>query len=327
MRWATFLTGIIALALAQQVCLPQTPGDLTTQVDPRPEEEILQPCQYDLALPESREPVRAVWVIFDRGLDYTAFYRSRQIRAFAGARELAMVLALHCRSKEREDMNVDPAKGIGRALFTALDQFADSAARPELRSVPLVAMGWSGAGSLVGRLAGFHPERFRAGILYAPGQYEPLGMDTIELGAEAIQKPQLIIAGGADDHVGTEGPYRYFKKYFDRGAPWTFAIQNRTPHCCLQNAQNLILEWLNDVLATASARMRSGQFGYLTAQETNIADQWKHHTFNATAARVSAEACQPRQKELCAGWLPSRVFAESWLQFVRRPQPLATWAP
>ena len=270
--------------------------------------------------------MRAIWVIFDRGLDYGEFYRSRQVRAFAGTRDLAMVLALHCRSKEREDMDVDPAKGIGRALFTALDQFAEAAARPELRSVPLVAMGWSGGGSLVGRLAGFRPERFLAGILYAPGQYEPLGMDTIELGPDAIRKPQLIVAGGADDHVGTERPYRYFQKYFDRGAPWTFAIQNRAPHCCLQNAQGLILEWLNDVLATPPTGMRCGRFGFLTVKETNTV-VWKHRTFNATAARVSAVACQPREKELCAGWLPSQVFAESWLHFVLRPRPLATWEP
>ena len=64
----------------------------------------------------------------------------------------------------------------------------------------------------------------------------------------------------------------------------------------------------------------------LDRQETNIA-VWEHHTFNATAARVSAEACKPVQKELCAGWLPSRVFAENWLEFVRRPMSLAIWAP
>jgi hypothetical protein len=51
-------------------------------------------------------------------------------------------------------------------------------------------MGWSGAGSLVGRLARFRPERFLADILYAPGQQEPLGMDTIELGPKEIRKPQ-----------------------------------------------------------------------------------------------------------------------------------------
>jgi hypothetical protein len=74
----------------------------------------------------------------------------------------------------------------------------------------------------------------------------------------------------------------------------------------------LILEWLNDVLATTPARMRGGQFGYLTVQETNIT-VWNDHTFNATAARASAEACQPRRKEVCAGWLPWRAFAETWL--------------
>jgi len=323
MRWGSILTGTI---LCTRLCFPQPSTDLTTQVDPRPEEDILNPCQYSLALPELHQPVRAVWVIFDRGLDYTEFYRSRQVRAFAGAHKLAMVLALHCRSREREDMDVDPAHGIGRALFTALDQFADRTAKPELRSAPLVAMGWSGAGSLVGRLAGFRPGRFLSGILYAPGQYEPLGMDTVELGPDAIRKPQLIIAGGADNHAGTERPYRYFRKYFDRGAPWTFVIQSRTPHCCLQNAQGLILEWLNDALAAPPARVRSGRFGYLTIQETDIA-VWKDHTFNATAARVSEAACQPRPKEVCAGWLPSRTFAGDWLRFVLRPTPIATWAP
>jgi hypothetical protein len=74
------------------------------------------------------------------------------------------------------------------------------------------------------------------------------------------------------------------------------------------------------LLGTTAAGMRSGRFGYLTVQKTNIA-VWKQYTFNATGARVSAEACQPRQNELCAGWLPSRVFAEDWLQFVLRPLP------
>jgi hypothetical protein len=81
----------------------------------------------------------------------------------------------------------------------------------------------------------------------------------------------------------TERRFRYFQKYFDRAAPWTFAIQNRTPHCCRQNAQKLIPEWLSDVLATMSARMRGGQFGYLTVQETDIT-VWNHHTFKAATA-------------------------------------------
>lgn len=322
---AVIAVALVVLAPVQCVC--QVPEDRITHVDPQPGEDIQQACEYRLALPSNPQPFRAAWVIFDRGPDFTEFYRSRQARAFAASHRLALVLAMHCRSKEIEDMDVDPARGIGRALLVALDQFADSEARPELKSAPLVAMGRSGAGSLVARLAAYRPERYLAGIAYEPGQYDPLGMNTIELHGSAIRRPQLIITGGADERVGTERPYRYFRRYFDAGAPWTFVTQNRTPHCCLQNAQILILDWLDDVLAMKPDEFRKGLFGYLTVEYSPIRDGWHNAIFNAAAARVGREACQPKNNELCTGWLPSSKFAENWLQFVRRQAPLATWTP
>lgn len=123
----------------------QTPRELQTSVRPLPNEEILHPCEYRMALPDTNGPIKAVWVIFDRGQDYLQWYRDRQIRAFARDHRLALVLAAHCRSKEREDMIVEPEKGVGRALFTALEQFAISADRSELKTVSIIAMGWSGA--------------------------------------------------------------------------------------------------------------------------------------------------------------------------------------
>jgi len=318
---------LASVLLAPLLCLSQIPEDRTTRVTPQPGEDLLNPCEYRLALPNSPQPVRAAWIIFDRGLDMSAFYQSRQVRAFATARRLALVLAMHCRSKQIEDMDVDPAKGIGRALFTALEQFATSEDRPELKSAPLIAMGWSGAGSLVGRLAGFRPDRYLAGVAYAPGQYDPLGMNTIQLHGEGIRKPQMIIAGGADDHVGTERPYLYFRKYFDQGAPWTFAIQNRTPHCCLENAQELILDWLSDVLNLSPHGKPAGQFGYISVEPSQILDGWKNPVFNVTSARLGNKACQPKGEELCAGWLPSPAFAQHWLLFVTRPTPTALWPP
>jgi hypothetical protein len=224
-------------------------------------------------------------------------------------------------------MIVEPARGVGRALFSALDQFADSEHRDELRTVPLITMGWSGAGSLVGRLAGYRPERYLAGIAYAPGQYEPLGMDTIELSQDAIRKPQLIIANGADNINGTQRPYGYFKKYFDKGAPWTFVIQNRSPHCCLQNAQTLILDWLRGVLTTPPESWGTGKHGYITVGFSQITDEWKSPVFNATSARVGEKKRKPVSGELPSGWLPSSTFAESWLVFVRRADPVAIWKP
>jgi hypothetical protein len=79
-------------------------------------------------------------VIFDRGQDYLQWFQERRIRAFATEHDIALVLAMHCRSKERGDMIVLPEKGVGRSLFSALDQFADSERRPELKSIGIIAM-------------------------------------------------------------------------------------------------------------------------------------------------------------------------------------------
>jgi hypothetical protein len=305
----------------------QTLQEKQMTVNPLPDDDILQPCEYRMVLPETAGPIRAAWVIFDRGQDYLQWFRDRRVRAFASQHQLALMLAMHCRSKEREDMIVLPEKGVGRALFSALDQFAESEGRPELKTIGIVAMGWSGAGSLVGRLAGYRTERYIAGIAYAPGQYEPLGMDSIELADQAIKSPQLIIANGGDSINGTERPYAYFKKYYERGAPWTFAVQNRTPHCCLQNAQTLILEWLRAILsAWTPGRLGMGDHGYLTVELSNVADEWKRPVFNAASSRIGSKG-KGKRGELPSGWMPSSMFSREWLVFVSRPRPLAVWKP
>lgn len=298
-----------------------------TIVNPLPDEEILQPCHYQMVLPETTSPIRAAWVIFDRGQDYLQWFRDRRVRAFASEHHLALMLAMHCRSKEREDMIVLPEKGVGRALFSALSQFAESEGRPELETVGIIAMGWSGAASLVGRLAGYRPERYVAGIAYAPGQYEPLGMDTIELSNQSMSSPQLIIANGGDNINGTERPYEYFKKYYERGAPWTFVVQNRTPHCCLQNAQTLILEWLRAILlARDSNRLGMGEHGYITVELGKVVDQWKRPVFNAALSRTGLKG-KGKRGELPSGWMPSSMFSREWLVFTSRPAPVAVWKP
>ena len=177
----------LVVALLRSPIFAQAQEERKTLVSPLPDEEILRPCEYRLLLPQASDAVRAVWTIFDRGQDYLRWYQDPQVRAFAAQHRLALVFAMQCRSKEREDMIVEPKRGVGRALFTAFDQFAESEHRPELRTARVIVLGWSGAGSLVGRLAGYRPERYLVGIAYAPGQYEPLGMDTIELSEDAIR--------------------------------------------------------------------------------------------------------------------------------------------
>ena len=319
---------VICLALA---ALGQSPGDPKTgehrtTVSPLPGENILLPCEYRMALPGTATTVKAAWIIFDRGQDYLKWFEDRQVRAFARQRALALVLAAHCRSVEREDMIVEPRSGVGRSLFTALDQFAESTNRPELKAVGVIAMGWSGAGSLVARLAGYRPDRYLAAIAYAPGSYDPLGMDTIQLTAEAMAIPQLILANGGDKINGTARPHAYFRKYFEQGAPWTFVVQNRAPHCCLQNAQTIILEWIDAVLLSEPGQTRLKSFGFLKVELADLLDEWKNPVFNATASRISTRPT-PKAGELPSGWMPSPEFAREWLSFTGRKLPLAIWPP
>ena len=86
-----------------------------------------------------------------------------------------------------------PARGIGRALFAALDQFAALSGHRELASARLILLGFSGTGSLVGRFAGYAPDRVMAVVATHPG-HNPLGLETIDLTPEAAAIPQFILA-------------------------------------------------------------------------------------------------------------------------------------
>ena len=154
-------------------------------------------------------------------------------------------------------MNMDPSQGLGRALSAALNQFGSVSGHRELGSTRLMFLGFSGTGTLSARLVGAFAGRALAAVLSAPGHYEPLGIDTVDLNHQSLMVPELIIAGSADKVSGTARPYLYFKKYRDRGAPWSFVVQNGSPHCCTASARDLILKWLEAVLRQADATKHS----------------------------------------------------------------------
>lgn len=54
-------------------------------------------------------------------------------------------------------MDMDPTHGVGRALFTAIDHFAQQSGYPELSSSKLVLLGFSGTGALLPTLRNTHP--------------------------------------------------------------------------------------------------------------------------------------------------------------------------
>jgi pimeloyl-ACP methyl ester carboxylesterase len=309
-----------------------------TSVTPLRDEDLASDCRYEITLTDRERTIRGVWVIFDRGRDMLRIYTDPDVQAFAQRHDLALLFPFHCRAKSGTDgdLNMDPAKGIGRALFAALDQFAELSGHRELASAKLILLGFSGTGSLVGRFAAYAPDRVLAVVATHPG-HNPLGLETIDLPPEATAIPQFILAGSTDRITGTERPYAYFRKYFERGAPWTFVVQNKTPHCCVINAKALVLMWLDAVVVQRMTRGSDAErYGFIrTAPETvqgcpNLSPPavpvWCHGTKDAWGGEnwsVSTAAIEPRpsppREMIPAGWLPTASFAKEWLSFVTQP--------
>jgi dienelactone hydrolase len=297
-----------------------------------PDEDIGSSCHYELTIPSQVKKVMAVWVIFDRGRDVHELYSDGAVLQFAKHFGIALLLHGHCpgkRPEDHNDMNMDPSKGLRRALLAALDQFAADAGHHELVRIPLIFLGFSGAGPLSARLVGSFPNRVLAAVLSSPGHYEPLGIDTVELSSESLRVPQLIIAGSADKISGIVRPYQYFRKYRDRGAPWAFTVQNRSPHCCTANAKHLILSWLEAVVKERSTPegtplrevdQRVGWLAFFKSQQTEIADSFGLKTFKVTAATIekinSVETAHQGWES--AGWLPNYSVSNEWLDFVKQ---------
>lgn len=343
------VAGLWLATLSISPCFSAQAGGVTfrqyrTYVTPEPGETLQDRCSYQLLIPVADHPVRSVFVIFERGWQVGNLYYDPTMADFAANHEIGVLLAQHCRSKEREDMDVLPEHGIGRALFTALEQFASASHHAELAQSPLTFFSFSGGGSLVARMAGFAPDRTLAVIAYAPGQYEPLGMDTIDLPKRALDVPQLIIANGADNVNGTARPYIYFQKYRRQGAPLTFVIQNRTPHCCVDNVVPLMLIWLDAVirkrqpnsseLPLRSVNQKQDWIGRLEVEDSGVKDHWQTKTWNVHSAETEAltdkieagviraillsntdDVNVPSNGKSVTSWLPSKAFANSWLEF------------
>jgi len=177
-----------------------------TSVAPKPDEDILDACHYEITILNPAKPIRAVWVIFDQGRDMLRYYGDPDVQTFAYREDLALLLPFHCRAKGYEDMDVAPPQGIARALFTALEQLAEPSGHQELASARLILMSFSGGGSLVARLAGYAPDRVIAAIPADPSQFDPLGMDTVNLSQTALAIPLLILTGSAAPVSGTKRP-------------------------------------------------------------------------------------------------------------------------
>jgi hypothetical protein len=311
-----------------------------TTVVPLPDEEFAGPCHYDISFPAGHRAVRAVWVTFDRGRDIMKFYSDPEVIAFAHHHGLALMMAHQCPAKNApggpQEMDMDPVHGVGRALLTALNQFAQQTGHPELSLTKLILLGFSGTGALFAHFVGYAPDRVVASIPADPGHYDPMGVDNVRLPPSALAVPELIMAGGADKVSGTQRPYNYFRLYRDRGAPWAFLVQNQTPHCCIINTKALVLAWLDQIIKlrqpSPTKPLRKindsrGWAGFIRTCPSQVHDDWDSPTWDVCDAAIQPVGDGAPTDKIPAGWFPSHRVATGWLDFIKQPTHPKTSLP
>jgi dienelactone hydrolase len=304
----------------------------TATVEPQAGENFAASCSFELSLPNPEKPIKAVWLTYDRGYDISRYYSDGELVAFAAKHGLALILAHQCPAKEPPtgevgEMEMDPSRGIARSIFTALDRFAQQSNHPELSSSKLIVLGFSGTGALFAHFVSYASDRVLAAILANSGQTDPFGMDRANLSPKAINVPQLIIVGGADEVGGTQRNYDYFARYRERGAPWVFLVQNGIPHCCVIDAKAFVLDWLDEMIelrTTASSEAlrninaSKGWVGFVRRCDTGKRDHWGDALWNVCSAIVLAEDSAAPPQVLPSGWFPTRKLADRWLAYAQQ---------
>ena len=333
---ATAVAGLTGCGTVTAPWLPET------TVAPLAGEDLSGPCTYSLRLaqatpalsnnqpgnpiPVTFVPQTGVLVIFERDDSITLFDDPTLI-ATAQKLQMAMLYANQCNAASFDDLQADAAKGPGRALFQALDQFAVSTAHPELATANVVLNGFSAGGYLAVSLLNAYPSRVLGAVPYAPasGYYD---LDQLRVTAGGAKIPMLILASGNDIAAGTHRPYNLFLRGWQENAPWGFGVQHLVNHCCTDSVAPLLEPWLTavmqkDLQASAAGQTVRNQQA-VPAPPTvlfqfsfdNLFDAIGWEDFDISSASIlpsTAGGSQP-------AWLPDVETAKAWLTWVTNPK-------
>lgn len=289
---------------------------LSTSISPLASEDLAGPCTFDLLFGPLGGAQRGVLVLYERG-DTDKLYQDSTLRKTAQELGLSIIWAHECDAKSFSDFQADASKGPARMLFAALSRFADITGHPELNTVGIILYGFSAAGVLTSTMANVHPERLLGVIQYASGSAH-LNLDDVTVSAAAAAVPRLVLTNANDAAAGTSRSYRYFLRGQTTQAPWAYAVQNGIGHCCTLSTRDVILPWIQTIMATRSTTAKvgasSGVLSYFVCTPDGVQDAQGETDSNFVSAGLDPRLNGARAGN--TGWLPDLAAAQAWLTWV-----------
>ena len=290
-----------------------------TVVPPLTGEDLAEPCSYEMLLPNATEPVRGMWVIFDRG-DSVLVWQDPEMRKVARRLGLGLVYASQCDALTYGDVQSEGDKGPARALASALGDFARLSGHAEVAEAPLVLFGFSATAVLSITSAEQMPDRILTVVAYAPGSHQ-LKLSEQVPSTKMKGIPLLVLGNANDTMAGTTMGRMYFERGRGDGAPWAFAVQPGMPHCCVLTSAPILYAWLKSVVPARQGGGAAGPFaidttealaGTYTCTPDGFED-WRGYTdCGFTAAKVGPPAAGAG----VPAWIPDGTFGDAWLRWV-----------
>ncbi len=321
-RSTAFCTLLLSLFVFALTGCGTDVGAITTTVAPLANEDIDKPCGYDIVLDGTTGVQQGVLVMFERG-DTNDLYKDPTFRSAVQALHYAIVWAHQCNTRSNGGIQADGAQGPARMLFVALSNLAQITGHPELATNGVVLYGFSAAGVLASTTANTHPDRLLGLIQYAAGaQY--LDLDKVQISPAVATLPALIMANADDNASGTARSHRYFQRGRALGAPWAYAVQNDTGHCCNLSTRSMVIPWLQAIAAsnastsskpvTGKQRAQSGTLSHFVCTPDGVSDPFGEANCSFTAASLGTAPVTTPQED--SGWLPDLATGNAWLNWV-----------
>ena len=267
-------------------------GLLLDLIVPPGEKDRFQHAEFSCWIADASKPVKTV-IIHQHGCTNASPDKHPPItgdwhwRALARKHDAALLVPMYHVAKNCDEWN-DPDSGSERALFTALEDFAQRWMRPELKDAPWVLWGHSGGSSWSAQMITRHPKRVLAAS-FRGGCHKQFGVPVFraKFGPIARDLPLLFVWGKRESvptsshFVSWEPMNTMYRELRSLGGKVCRVIDPRSEHGC-DDSRLMSINFFDTVLSGQASAVPSTDASAPWQPNDSFAALWQEFSEHGT---------------------------------------------
>lgn len=279
-------------------------GILLDLVVPPRDGDRFRHAEFSFWVADASKPVKAV-IIHQHGCTNASPDQHPPItgdwhwRALARKHDAALLVPMYQVANACDEWN-DPESGSERALFTALEDFAQRSKRPELIDAPWVLWGHSGGSSWSAQMILRHPQRVIAAS-FRGGCHKQFGVPEFRERFREVAKelPLLFVWGKRESlptskhHVSWEPMNTMYRELRGIGGRVCRVIDPLSEHGC-GNSRLMSINFFNAVLSGEATAAASSDTDFPWLPNDSFAAFWQEFSEHGTLKPKSPPFIAPK---------------------------------